>query len=449
MSQARRVLWGEGMFLRPQHFQQQDLYLDGRLAHCLTTVQPHPWGLCSLAVDQDALKSGLLRVDQLDLLFQDGTLIRAPQEEPLPLVRNIQEIPNLGVETIIHACLPSLNAFGGNCVVTDRPEGHPVRFHSDRIQVADLYTRALESEVTVLRTNLRLMADVENRDGHFCVPILRLVKNAVGEWTVDHDYVPPSMEIRAAGALSILIRRILDILQVKSQTLTATHRERAHSVVEFGISDVSTFWLLHTVNRNFPLLNHFMRFPQLHPERLYLALAQMAAELLTFSSTLTLVDIPLYDHSDLTGTFGRLDDMIRTLLDTVISNRYVSIPLEEIRPSFFTGRLDYDYMQEKSDFYLSISSEHPATSIIESIPYKLKIGSPDDVEKILNSALPGVRLIHVTQTPAAIPVRIGNHYFALEKQSTIFENMLKSGSVCIYKPQSLPAMKLELFAVFR
>jgi type VI secretion system protein ImpJ len=96
-----------------------------------------------------------------------------------------------------------------------------------------------------------------------------------------------------------------------------------------------------------------------------------------------------------------------------------------------------------------VASEHPAAQIIESVPLKLKVGSPDDVEKILNSAMMGVRLNHVTQTPAAVPVRIGNHYFALDQSGTIYDRMIKSRSICIYAPQALPAMKFELIAVFR
>ena len=78
-----------------------------------------------------------------------------------------------------------------------------------------------------------------------------------------------------------------------------------------------------------------------------------------------------------------------------------------------------------ADFYLSVSSELPAAQVIETVPFKLKVGAPDDVEKILNSALPGVRLSYAAQTPAPIPVRVGNHYFALEPHGAIYERMLK------------------------
>jgi len=246
-----------------------------------------------------------------------------------------------------------------------------------------------------------------------------------------------------------MLRRLLDILQVKSQALSAVHRERSKNIAEFGTTDIASFWLLHTVNRNFPVLSHFCREHGAHPEDLYYALAQMAGELLTFSTAQTLADIPAYHHLELTRVFAQLDQLIRELLETVISARYAIIPLANPKPSFFVGRLESERLLEGVDYYLSVQSELPTTQIIDTVPFKLKIGAPDDVEKILNSALPGVKLVHAAQTPSAIPVRVGNHYFAFEPHGQIFERMLKARSICIYVPQTLSELKLELIAVFR
>jgi type VI secretion system protein ImpJ len=35
-----KVLWGEGLFLRPQHFQQQDRYHEARLNDTATALHP-------------------------------------------------------------------------------------------------------------------------------------------------------------------------------------------------------------------------------------------------------------------------------------------------------------------------------------------------------------------------------------------------------------------------
>lgn len=448
MPGSTRILWGEGLFLRPQHFQQQALFNDIALGQVLRQIHGNPWGVRRLAFDADALRGGQIRLHNLELVFRDGTQMEAPGSNPLPLARNLADIPQLGTQTTVYACLPVLNAFGGNSAEDVAGAARPPRYQIAREMVSDLYTNALETEVTTLQANVRLLVEEENRDGHTCVALARLVRNASGAWEVDAGFVPPLVETAGSAHLAMLARRLLDILQVKSQALAVSHRERVKSVVEYGTSDIASFWLLHTVNRTFPLLRHFAATPT-HPEALYQLLAQFCGELLTFSSQLTLADIPAYHHDNLTAVFDRLDGLIRELLETVVSNRYALIPLVNTKPSFFVGRLDSERLVENVDYYLSVSGERPTTEVLEMAPLKLKAGSPDDVEKILNSALPGVRLAHAAQTPAALPVRVGNHYFIFEPQGQIFERMRQARSICIYVPQALLDLKLELYAVFR
>ena len=448
VTHPNRVLWGEGMFLLPHHFQQGDLFWEWRLREALRAAQTHPWGVRKVGWDPEALGQGLLRVDQLDVVFQDGTFLASPESSPLPTARQLGDIPGLGPENIVYATLPLWNPFGGN---TDGggAKGRNPRFRTDPVQLTDLFTSAVEGEVVTLVPNVALMVGGENRDGCLSLPVGRLLRTPTGSWTMDEEFIPPLVEVQGSAHMLRLVRRLVEILQVKSQALSGGHRERIKSVVDFGTSDVASFWLLHSINRCFPAISHVLRFPQVHPESLFLTLAEMASELLTFSSTRSLSEVPPYDHENLTGTFRQLDELIRALLDTVISNRFLLIPLMSPKPGIQVGHLDSDRLQEGAEFFLSLSGDQNAAFFLEEIPLKLKVGSPDDVEKILHSALPGVRLRPALQPPNALPVRVGNHYLALETTGQIFERMLRSRSVCIYTPQTLPDFKMELYAVFQ
>lgn len=437
------------MFLRPQHFQQLALAVDNAAAEAMAVVRRHVWGLRRLALDEVALRNGRIRADEIELIFRDGTRFAAPVNDPLPLSRDLNDLPQVGVATRLFACLPDLNSYGGNTRDEEAAVVRPARYRSAHCVAADLYTQAVEADVTTLQTDVRLMVEEEERDGYDSVPIARLVKDATGQWRLDQNYLPPMVAATAAPVLPRLLSRLLEILLVKSEALAGAHRERARNVIEYGTSDIASFWLLHTVNRNFARLNHLCHADPLHPEELYAALAEFCGELLTFSSIYTLADLPHYRHEHLAETLSRLDEMIRELLDTVISDRYAVIPLISNKPSFYIGRLESDRLLDGADYYLSIQSSLPAAQVIETVPLKLKIGAPDDVERILNSALRGVSLAHAAQTPSGIPVRVGNHYFALEPRGEIFERMLQSRSVCIYVPQTLIGLKLELIAAFR
>lgn len=51
MSQNNKVIWSEGLFLRPQHFQQQDRHVDALVRHSLGALVPYGHGFLALRID--------------------------------------------------------------------------------------------------------------------------------------------------------------------------------------------------------------------------------------------------------------------------------------------------------------------------------------------------------------------------------------------------------------
>ena len=71
MSWTNRVIWQEGMFLRAQHFQQQDRWLEMLVRTRAAWLRPYPWGLVEMAIDRgrhlifDDLLQGHVHLSQL------------------------------------------------------------------------------------------------------------------------------------------------------------------------------------------------------------------------------------------------------------------------------------------------------------------------------------------------------------------------------------------------
>ena len=78
MSMPAKLLWGEGLFLRPQHFQQQDRYHEARLNQTASALHPYAWGVRKVVIDHDALRHDVLRIEELSVLFPDGEVVCAP-----------------------------------------------------------------------------------------------------------------------------------------------------------------------------------------------------------------------------------------------------------------------------------------------------------------------------------------------------------------------------------
>jgi len=211
----------------------------------------------------------------------------------------------------------------------------------------------------------------------------------------------------------------------------------------------STFWpgSVSTASAAFAGLSHLHVHPALHPERLYERMLELAGALLTFSKIFTLADLPPYRHGAPGECFGKLDHIVRDLLETVISTRYFAITLNEVKPSFHHGRLESDKIGAATSFYLGVQAAMPPAELIEAVPLRFKVGAPDDVDKLVLSAMGGVRLTHAAQVPAAIPVRPGACYFSLEPRGSLYERMLQAQTIALYTPAGIVDLQIELFAL--
>jgi type VI secretion system protein ImpJ len=442
-----KILWGEGLFLRPQHFQQQDQYHEERLHRTAGLLHPYAWGVGTLQVDRDALSNNALRLLELSLRFQDGELYSAPGADELPDTIDLSQLPQSVQVVTYHVALPGFKPFGGNFGGSGDAGSNAVRFQQLNHDTPDLYTQAAPAQLSYLRKTVRLVSDAEPLDSYIHFALLRLRRAATGGFELDPTFIPPSLSIRSAPLLFLQLRRLVDALQAKVSALYGHHREPSRHVIEFRSGDMSSFWLLHTASTACATLSHYFHHPALHPERLYEQLLSLAGSLMTFSKSWTLADLPPYQHADPGPAFATLHQIIRELLDTVISSKYFAIALREVKPSYHHGVLDSQKIDDKTSFYLAVSAGMPASELVDVVPLRFKIGAPDDVEKFVLSAMPGVRLVHAPQVPAAVPVRPDAVYFAVEAKGQMYERMLQAQSISIYVPGSMSDAKLDLVAV--
>jgi type VI secretion system protein ImpJ len=444
---SSKILWGEGLFLRPQHFQRQDAYHEWRLSQAMQVLHPYAWGLRNLRIDTASLASGVLRIDEVSLVLPDGDFVDAPADDALPAAFNLSSVPAGMTEVVMHAAVAPTRVAGANYAAAGEADGEARRFAHHTTSTADLFTQAAQADVSFLRRALRIVADHEPRDHLVSMPLCRLRRNAAGAFELDTAFVGPSLHLQAVPELMSLLRRMIDMLQAKVDALYGFHREPSRHVIEFRSGDIASFWLLHTTSTACAGLIHLRQHPGLHPERLYARLVELAGALLTFSKRFRLSDLPAYDHHKPGASFRQIEEMLRELLETVISTRYFSITLHEAKPSFHVGRLDSGNIGPGTAFYIGVSAAMPGTELTEVVPLRFKVGAPEDVDKLVLSATAGVRITHLTQVPAAIPVRPGAHYFAIEPRGPLYERMLQAQTITIYAPSGITDLKMELMAV--
>jgi type VI secretion system protein ImpJ len=129
----------------------------------------------------------------------------------------------------------------------------------------------------------------------------------------------------------------------------------------------------------------------------------------------------------------------------------VALVLEEVAANRWQVTLNDARLRERdgADFYLSVRCRMPAAQLQKHFPRLCKVGTPDDVNQLVNAALDGIPLQPLSHVPAAIPLRLENQYFALDLGHPKGQAMLAEGVCALYVPSTLVDIKLELFAVLR
>jgi len=443
MSRARNVVWREGLFLTPHLFQQADRYRENSLHFRLKPLAPFFWGLSELEIDRDGLPKGLFTLYRCSGVMPDGLTVQIPDEDNAPEARSVKTFfapsaESLEVFLAIQAKHPdSISVHSENGA-----PGRATRYQMEMARVNDETTEGNENEIPVASKCFQILFGGESLEDKIWVKIAELGRTATGDIMLRESYIPPALSITASGTLMEILHRILEMLSAKSSAMS---QQRRH-IAEFGASDVANFWLLHTVNSYVPVLAHYYLSSNRHPELLYVVLAQLVGELSTFSLQADPREVPRYDHENLYKTFDELEQKIRFLLETIIPTKYVIIPLVKTPELWYVGQIQDDRLLS-AQFYLAANAQIAPNRLIEDIPAKSKITSPDEVGALIGRAVPGVALTHEPIPPSAIPVKPGFKYYHLHTSGRWWETICKARRVALYLPDEFPELKVELVAV--
>lgn len=444
-----RIAWVEGMFLGPQHFQQQDRRWLGESAARLRLARPYAQGAHRLSFDVEALGSGRLQLLEMAAVLPDGDLVQAPGVDALPSSRNLKELFSAEQQRqVVYLACPEARPGVVRCRLPEQTSAAESPFKGEAVTVEDELQPGQQREIMAARRNLRLLVGGESRDGFLTIPLAAIVRDADGRFMLDNDVAPPSLSIAACRPLPAILQGMVELLAAKSTALTDQTRQRSGGVVEFGASDAGSFWLLNTVNTYLPIVAHLQQCPDEHPVVVYRTLAMLAGALTTFSTEQQARDLPAYDHQAPGPLFRDLERRIRALLETVTPTRYRTVVLTAKSETLLTADLtDPRLVEGRPQFYLAVSGDIPEQTIRDDVPGQLIVGSPHNIEFLVQTATPGVALVHVPMPPRDFPLKAGRTYFRLETTGETWPTVLEARAIAIYLGgKELRTCRFELVA---
>lgn len=446
MSGYRRIVWNEGMPLSPHHFQQQERHVFGEMAYRLSLALPYSSGVRRLVLDEEALANGRFHVLELDAVLPDGTALRTPAIDPVPIGRDLTTAFTADRARLdVFLALPEERPGTARVRAQAPPGALDSPFRSETLRLSDENAPGSDTEVAVARANVKLLLSGESLDGYRTLKVAQLERSSSGTIVRAKDWSPPALSLEAAGPVPAILRLVLESLSAKSDTLKVQTRQ-VGGKVQYGTSDVMLFWQVHTVNSWIPVMAHFQRTPQAHPYELYTALAQLLGGLCTFASDRHPRDIPAYDHENLGGTFRGMETIFRALIEISEVSRHERIALTKVSDALLRGEVGDDRLfQEGHKWFLSVSGPLAEERIREELPGKITIGSSHNVEFLVRQALRGVPVTYTALPSSDFPIRSGHVYFRLESHGETWDTIREARAISLYlRGSELKELSFEL-----
>ncbi len=442
MSWTNRVVWAEGMFLRSQHFQQQDRWLESFVRGRTAGLRAHSWGLTQYTLDKELFGTGRFAVSQAAGVFEDGTPFSLPGETDHPPAFDVPENTR---GALIHLALPVRQNGALEIAAADgSAEG---RYKARPFEAFDTHSASPQTaELLIGRLKLRYLLDTDDKAGYLCIPLARIMEvSSDKKVTIDEAWMPPSLVCSAAAPLAGLITEFAGMVNQRGEALAA--RVNAPGGAR-GVAEISDFMLLQAINRWQALLAHWADAANIHPETLYSAFVEMAAEFATFTDTNRRPNsYPAYRHEDLQRSFAPVIADLRRSLSAVIEQNAINIPLQERKHGVHVGPILDRNVLRAASFVLTVQADVPTETMRRLFPAQVKIGAVEHIRELVNVALPGIAVRPLPVAPRQIPFYAGASYFELDRNSPHWQQMQASGGFAVHVSGEFPSLRMELWAI--
>ena len=443
MTWHNKVMWTEGMFLQPQHFQQQDRFLGRQLDARIASAVPWPWGYVALQLDDAALLQGRVMLSSARGVLPDGLAFAIPGDDAAPPAL---EVPADVRDELVVLAVPQSRPGVPESDVEAAEGAMPPRWRVTDIDAADIHAASLrEAPLQIGRLNLRLLLARDANEGYITLGTARIVeRRADGRVVLDSQYVPPLLHAQAHTVLDAYIREVHGMLQQRGDALGARLAQPGRA----GTGEIVDFLLLQAVNRHRGLFAHLQRLPVLHPERLYDLCLGLAGELATFREHKRPPAYPEYRHDDLAGCFRVVMADLRQSLSMVMEQTAIPIDLQERKFGMRVAIIPDVELLRAAVFVLAVNAQMPGEALRQRFPTQVKIGPAERIRDLVNLQLPGVTLRALPVAPRQIPYHAGYTYFELETRGNeLWKQLESSGGLAMHIAGEFPGLALEFWAI--
>lgn len=426
----RNIIWKEGLFIRPQHFQQNNFYMLWEDMQRTKNSGANIWGMFDIEIDKSSLSLGKLLIRHISGIMPDGTLFDINESEQL-LGREIKE-SDVGEDLYLSLPLAIPN---NKEVYFEYDEEKPTRYYSKSFSNIPNLNMGEESKADIVYSeyNFKVLKKDELKEGYTSVKISHVKEVSTdGQVTLDSEYEPTFLHLNKAKQIMTGLQDIIATLQYRSEQIATKLGSNSLETTELG-----DYLMLQLVNKAYGRLHYFTTQSQLHPADLFVEMNSIVAELAVFLKAEKRIVTPLiYSHVNQHASFEAMFLELKTMLNFILEQNAVSLEIQQGKYGLFRANVPRKEMAHKGSFVLSVSSKLLDESDLKKLLLNnLKVSTTEGIQELINLQLPGFKILPLASAPRQIPYRVDNSYFKIVLTSQEKNILSSSTGFAFYLPE--------------
>lgn len=412
----KKVVWSEGMFLSPQHFQQQTRYIEHLTREFTEQIAPQGSGLTLLELDRSMLNIGKVSVRRARGIFQDGT----PFEINRGLVLDIPKNTNhKKVYLALSVSRPGAVDVGANQHLRHSSVDHPV-FDTSRVHCESVLLEIAE-------LNIVLKLEDEELQDYTLISVCEVIEHkSEGAVLLNQAFVPHCLQF---GVSNYLKDSVADVLaQVQYRVMTISTRLQTENDSKSYQAMMRDYLWLQALGAWMPKLQQWNQDGSLLTKHLYLECLSMAGQMQGLEGKMP-KDSLVWDQNNLYSIFSVIFSELLVLLREVQIDNLTTLSWD--KQLFVSRRLLRTLVKDRSlynegRFILVATSPLGASRLSEEFPKAIKLAGNSDIAGLVRNALSGVGLRNLPYAPSELKSKHDAAYFEIDTKSELWQALVKN-----------------------
>ena len=437
-----KVVWKEGLFIRPQHFQQNDRYVNHEFRTRTINARANGWGLFDLKIDKSLLNTGQFIVESMSGIMPDGTLFNIDSNRFKNLILNISiEDTN----KYIYLVLPSYINGSDDIHFEDQQDlftrykanytKNVPNTNSGENSLGDIYTA---------QYNFKLVFEDEIENAYTKIAVAKIADvSASLNVSLDESFIPTFLHLNSSNKLISNIKEILSMLSYRAEKIAQKLSDTSVQNTELG-----DYLMLQVLNSYQSKFHFLISQDKIHPDELFLNLSTLASELSVYmKKEKRLLKQFNYNHLEQSKSFEIVVNELKNMLDMVLEQNSVSLLIEKKKYGIYIASLRDKQMVEDSKFVFAVKADVSAIELKDTVSRSLKIGTIENIKNLVNFHLVGYKIKLLHNAPKEIPHKVNHLYYSLEFNSKEKEELLKSSGFALHMASDLEGISYEIWSI--